>query len=86
MDLESRKHPNLTTKEEMHVITIMASRELALKLDLAYVLVKLLPLDNILPGWTGFNTMLCENNIAVVSTIGYLPVVDASSTEYSRIN
>ena len=68
------------------VVTIMASRELALKLDLAYVLAKLLPLDNnILPGWTGFNTKLCENSIPVVSRIGYLPVVDASPTEYSTI-
>ena len=47
---------------------------------------KLLPLDNdILPGWTGFNTKLCENSILVVSRIGYLPVVDASPTEYSTI-
>ena len=68
------------------VVTIMASRELALKLDLAYVLAKLLPLDNdILPGWTGFNTKLCENSIPVISRIGYLPVVDASPTEYSTI-
>ena len=68
------------------VVATMASRELALKIDLAYVLAKLVPLDkDILPGWTGFNTKLCENSIPVVSRIGYLPVIDASPTEYSTI-
>ena len=72
--------------EGQDVVTIMASRELAWKIDLAYVLARLLPLDNdILSGWTGFNTKLCENSIPVVSRIGYLPVVDASPTECSTI-
>ena len=42
--LESRKTPKFND-EGNDVVTIMASRELALKLDLAYVLAKLLPLD-----------------------------------------
>ena len=60
----------------------------AYKLDLAYVLVKHICSTNeeVLPGWTGFNTMLCSNEIPDVSRIGYLPVIDASPTEYSTIN
>ena len=68
------------------VVVTMASCELTLKLDLAYVLAKLVSLDkDILPGWTGFNTKLCENSIPVVPRIGYLPVIDTSPTEYSTI-
>ena len=35
----------------------------AYKLDLAYILVKYIcsPNEEVLPGWTGFNTMLCKN-------------------------
>ncbi|CAB3984024.1 Hypothetical predicted protein [Paramuricea clavata] len=35
--------------------------------------------------WTGFNTVLCKE-IPDVSRVGYLPVIDASPTEYSTIN
>ncbi len=59
---------------------------MAQKLDFAYVLVKMVPNDNIFPGWTGFNTVLCNDDIPNVSRVGYLPVIDASPTEYSTIN
>ena len=63
------------------------SWEMAQILDLAYVLLKVLPSDEIvLPGWTGFNTILCQDDIPEVSRIGYLPVIDAPLTEYSTIN
>ncbi|XP_028419097.1 uncharacterized protein LOC114544759 [Dendronephthya gigantea] len=60
----------------------------AYKLDLAYILVKYICSsdEEVLPGWTGFNTMLCSNEIPDVSRVGYLPVIDASPTEYSTIN
>ena len=62
-------------------------REMAKKFDFAYVLVKMVPTDNnILPGWTGFNTILCKDDIPDVSRVGYIPVIDASPTEYSTIN
>ena len=38
-----------------------------------------------LPGWTGFNTML-DNKKHDISKVGYLPVINASPTEYSTIN
>lgn len=41
---------------------------------------------NILPGRTGFNTILCRDDIPVVSRDGYILVIDASTTEYSTIN
>lgn len=58
------------------------------KLDLAYILTKYICSSNeeILPGWTGFNTILCGDKIPDVSRVGYLPVIDASPTEYSTIN
>ena len=63
------------------------SWEMAQKLDLAYVLLKMFPSDEtVLPGWTGFNTILCQDDIPEVSRIGYLPVIDAPPTEYSTIN
>ena len=69
------------------VITTTASGDMARKLDFAYVLVKMVPSDDcVLPGWTGFNTLLCQDDIPCVSRVGYLPVIDASPTEYSTIN
>jgi hypothetical protein len=38
------------------------------------------------PGWTGFNTLIRQSNIPTVSRVGYLPIVDASPTEYSMLN
>lgn len=61
--------------------------EAAHKLDLAYVLTKMVHVtdETALPGWTGFNTMLIEE-IPEVSRVGYLPVINAPPTEYSTIN
>ena len=61
--------------------------ETAQRLDLAYVLIKSLPSDErIIPGWTGFSTIICEDVIPPVSRIGYLPVIDASPTEFATIH
>lgn len=61
----------------------------AKKLDLAYVLVKSVEPEKdeqLLPGWTGFNTLLYKEADTEVSRVGYLPVIDAPPTEYSTIN
>ena len=60
----------------------------AYKLDLAYILMKYICAVNeeVIPGWTGFNTMLYNHEIPNVSRVGYLPVIDAPPTEYSTIN
>ena len=81
-----RKTPTFINEQESVIITT-ASSEMAQKLDFAYVLVKMVPTDNnILPGWTGFNTILFKDDVPDVSRVGYLPVIDASPTEYSTIN
>ena len=48
----------------------------------------MVPIDDlaVLPGWTGFNTLLHKESIPDTSRVGYLPVVDASPVEYSTIN
>ena len=60
----------------------------AQKLDLIYLLIKIFAAndEDPWPGWTGFNTMLQQSDIPPVSKVGYLPIVDASPTEYSTLN
>lgn len=56
-------------------------------LDMAYIMAKRRTPQTkspILPGWTGFNTKLQTPNS--LSTIGYLPIVDASPTEMATVN
>ena len=60
----------------------------AYKLDFVYILIKhscAWKTDEMLPGWTGFNTVLFKD-VPNVSRVGYLPVIDAPPTEYSTIN
>lgn len=75
-----------TTLKELQV----SSNEFvsAHKLDLMYALAKMFATDeeNPWPGWTGFNTLLRQSNIPTMSRVGYLPIVDASPTEYSTLN
>ena len=42
--------------------------------------------EHVIPGWTGFNAIMCEDVIPPVSRIGYLPVIDASPTEFATIH
>ena len=42
--------------------------------------------DETLPGWTGFNTMLCSDRVPDMSEIGYLPIIDQSPTEFDTVN
>jgi hypothetical protein len=79
-----KKTPKFHNSE---LITNTTACKTAQQLDLAYVLIKSVPSDDyIVPGWTGFNTILCEDIIQPVSRIGYLPVIDASPTEFSTIH
>lgn len=73
--------------ETRQAITRTPFGETAQKLDLAYVLMKMVHSDSyVLPGWTGFNFLLRQDNIPNVSRVGYLPIADAPPTEYSTIN
>ena len=38
-----------------------------------------------IPSWTGFDAILCESSILRKSVVGYCPIIDASSTEFSTI-
>ncbi len=83
-NLGVKKTPKFLNAE---LVTDASACETAQKLDLTYVLIKSLSSDDhIVPGWTGFNTILCEDVIPPVSRIGYLPIIDASPTEFSTIH
>ena len=63
------------------------STETAYKLDLAYILIKHIcaATEEVLPGWAGFNTLLCKD-VPDLSRVGYLPIINAWPTEYATIN
>jgi hypothetical protein len=56
---------------------------------LVYCLLKLSFIDNseLLPDWTGFNTLLSRNDTSALnlSRIGYLPVIEGSPTQYTTV-
>ena len=89
-NLGERKTPTFHKIHEDAQSMLIALKDgagrIAYKLDLAYVLSKMVhgADENPLPGWTGFNTMLCEE-IPDVQRVGYLPVINGSPTEYSTI-
>ncbi|XP_077972179.1 uncharacterized protein LOC120332986 [Styela clava] len=61
-------------------------QEYARKLDQAYILTRI-PGDSgesFFPTWTGFNTKLVQN-VPLLSSVGYLPVIDASPTEMDTV-
>lgn len=56
-------------------------------IDFIYTIIKKFANDDDLwPGWTGFNTLLRQDKIPPMSRIGYLPIIDASPTEYSTLH
>ena len=82
----TKETPNFQV-ETRQAITMKPFGEMAQKIDLVYVLVKMVHSDShVLPGWTGFNVLLQQDNIPNVSRVGYLPIIDAPPTEYSTIN
>ena len=75
-DLDSSRAENAKHLQRCHL------------LDLAYVLIRLpiIETNDLLPSWTGFNTILSNDRIPKKSKVLYLPVIDASPTEYSTVN
>ncbi|XP_077968888.1 uncharacterized protein LOC144422864 [Styela clava] len=78
--------PAKISKEIMYSTACSTITSKYLNIDLAYVLLKLPEVSKtVVPGWTAFNTIL-NKSAARVSNIGYLPVIDAPSTDISTIN
>ena len=74
---------NKEIEEEHHILPQIDAK----KKDLAFCLCRYLGRSSAIPNWTGFNTRLAVNrNIPTQSKLGYLPVLDASSTELSTVN
>ena len=75
---------DLKTNDQSLNISLNDCKQIAQKNDLTYVLTKTICAvdETPLPGWTGFNTML-DNKKHDISKVGYLPVINASPTEYS---
>jgi len=60
-------------------------QSLARKLDLALRMMKLAdPSDRVFPVWTGCNTLL-QKEVPEMCSIAYLPIIDASPTEYDTV-
>lgn len=55
------------------------------KLDFSFIVSRMLQ-TNHLPNWTGYNTLLSKESIPQLSKVMYLPIIDASATEFSTIN
>ena len=72
----------VSTEESFYV----PAKDAAQKVDLSFVLCRAMQDESLLPNWTGFNTLLQEQEIPVLSKIGYLPIINASPTEISTIN
>lgn len=73
------------TDELIRVIT-----HLSKLIDTAYIAIKFIISCNssdvvIFPGWTGFNTLLFDDEIPDESRVGYLTIINANPTEYPTI-
>lgn len=79
---------NFLNTEAMRQVKEINEDKLAGKLDLIYAVIKIFadPEEQLWPGWTGFNTMLKNNDVPDVSRVGYLPIVNGPSTEYSTLH
>ena len=74
---------NVNLEQSAHLTAQSSHR----KLNLAYVTSKIPEIagnNNLLPGWTGFNTLLSKPKL-VNSTVAYLPAIDAPVTDYSTV-
>jgi hypothetical protein len=56
------------------------------KLDFSFIVSRMMQTDTHLPNWTGYNTLLSNENIPQLSKVVYLPIIDAAATEFSTIN
>lgn len=86
------KRKTVVLEEAMHGMEIGESHHIEAQIeakekDLAFCLCRYLGKGEFLPNWTGYNTKLVsKQNIPVQSKIGYLPIIDASPTEFSTVN
>lgn len=83
-----KKSPHLQficTSINLEERVYIAVQQFAEKCDLGYAFLKM-HFGPSLPDWTGFNTLLAEDKIPRISKIGYLPVIDASPTEYTTVH
>ena len=71
--ISNKKTPKFHDKGRL--ITTTSAGETAERLDLAYVLVKMV-------GWTGYNTLLYQIDIPDIYKVGYIPVIDGSPEDY----
>jgi len=50
-----------------------------------YYFMKRIEVDNIIPGWTGFNIQLEGTKVPLITEVGYLPVIDANPVEDTTV-
>lgn len=93
----SRKEPSPVKTNVNSMITLNHQVcEYAKKVDLGWMLCRL-PVEDtlfnqadnqkqVIPAWTGFNTMLQEKKVPRECSIGYCQVIDASPTELPTVN
>ena len=55
------------------------------KLDFSFILCRMVQSGHV-PNWTGYNTLLSKESIPPLLKVLYLPIIDASTTEFSTIN
>jgi predicted DNA-binding ribbon-helix-helix protein len=87
--LTSREGPqDLSPEISIGTSTIKTNRIVAdQRKDFGFIMIKYLnQTTHLLPGWTGYNQLLQHHSILQKSAIHYLPVIEASPTEYSTVN
>lgn len=70
---------------ELELETHIHAMKAAQTLNGAYFLMKTAVHGKVLPGWTGFNTLIHRGPIPPPTNIGYLPVIDSSPTELGTV-
>ena len=78
------KHEGPCIPDADATVATRAMQKVSLRMDLAYCLTKLPELDSLLPGWTGFNTLVSALSVSEKSSIGYLPILDAALHKWQQ--
>jgi hypothetical protein len=42
--------------------------------------------NQVVPGWTTFNSLLCKKHVPIQNQVAYLPMIEANASEYSTVN
>ena len=81
----TKETPNFFHVETRQAVTRTPFGEMAQKLDLVYMLVKMARSDGyVLPGWTRFNVLIRQDNIPNVSRVGYLQLLTRHQRNIQR--